>query len=638
MRKFLLALALLPSLLAPAQSYLDLHIQFDQYPNETAWFITQDTDTVATSPSYNNTNLVGQSIEERIFLPPGDYTITFTDTFGDGICCGFGAGFFDGYNACQGLLFEDTAFDSAIVEYEFTLGPCQPPATPITFRVNLANAPPEIGTPGVLGNWNGWQVIPMEYDEDDLWFVTIPIQAGNYLWKFADFDNPELQELPVGVSESPCFLFDEFGFVNRTLNVVDGEETLLPNFCWESCLPCGAIPGCTDLDAVNWNPWANFDDGSCIAQNVECGEGETLLEIVLTPDNFGSETSWILYGDNGGITSAPVGTYAGAAPGIPISTATCVPIGGTYDVVIEDTYGDGLCASCATNNPSLPSGNLQILDCEGLIVFDLQDEFPDGNFGYTALSAPVTPVVCDNSTLIEGCTDSGFIEYNPDAVTDNGTCATPVVTGCLDPTQFNYNPDANVEDEIIACDFTLTIKDGVGDGWFGSWLGIYQFGYNSPQYQMGPDDGIEQTFSVPLNAYDAAQIYFFVTPQSITTAAQCGFTLTNPEGEIIIDVPFFSAVPFTGASGWYVYEIDPYCGNTCEPFVYGCMDTAAANYSVEANTDDSSCYYEPGCTQAGYLEYYTQGFTADFDNGSCQTLAVFGCTDTTANDRDWETT
>ena len=107
MRKFLLALALLPSLLAPAQSYLDLHIQFDQYPNETAWFITQDTDTVATSPSYNNTNLVGQSIEERIFLPPGDYTITFTDTFGDGICCGFGAGFFDGYNACQGLLFED---------------------------------------------------------------------------------------------------------------------------------------------------------------------------------------------------------------------------------------------------------------------------------------------------------------------------------------------------------------------------------------------------------------------------------------------------------------------------------------------------------------------------------------------------
>ena len=86
---------MLPSLLASAQSYFDLNIQFDQYPNETSWFITQDVDTVAASPSYDNVNLVNQSIEERIFLPPGDYTITFTDDFGDGICCGFGAGCFD---------------------------------------------------------------------------------------------------------------------------------------------------------------------------------------------------------------------------------------------------------------------------------------------------------------------------------------------------------------------------------------------------------------------------------------------------------------------------------------------------------------------------------------------------------------
>ena len=31
--------------------------------------------------------------------------------------------------------------------------------------------------------------------------------------------------------------------------------------------------------------------------------------------------------------------------------------------------------------------------------------------------------------------------------------------------------------------------------------------------------------------------------------------------------------------------------------------------------------------QAGYVEYYTQGYEADFDDGSCNTLAVFGCTD-----------
>jgi hypothetical protein len=195
---------------------------------------------------------------------------------------------------------------------------------------------------------------------------------------------------------------------------------------------------------------------------------------------------------------------------------------------------------------------------------------------------------------------------------DRGSCLTPVILGCLDETQFNYNPEANTEDEITACDFTLTITDGVGDGWFGSWLGIWQFGYNSPQYQMGPNDGTEVSFNIELNTIDPAYVYFFVTPQSIASAQQCGFTLTNPDGEVIIDVPFFSAIPFINESGWYKYEINPYCGNTCIPFIGGCQNPSAINYNDEANFDDESCYYAPGCTSAGYLEYYTQGFEADF--------------------------
>ena len=196
-------------------------------------------------------------------------------------------------------------------------------------------------------------------------------------------------------------------------------------------------------------------------------------------------------------------------------------------------------------------------------------------------------------------------------------------------TQYNWNPEANTEEIIESCDFNLTIKDGVGDGWFGSWLGIWQFGYTSPQYQMGPNDGIEESFTLTLDATQPAYIYFFVTPQSIATAAQCGFTLTNPNGDVIIDVPFFSAVPFLNESGWYIYEVTPYCGNTCIPFIEGCLDDNAFNFDPLANVGtEELCYYAPGCTQAGYLEYYTQGFEADFDNGDCQTLAVFGCTET----------
>ena len=641
MKQLLTSLLLLIGLTGLAQpTYLDLTIQLDQYPPETAWVITQGADTVVVSPSYAGT-LPGTLVEQRIFLNSNtDYTFTIIDAFGDGICCEFGEGFFITANNCEGVIFEEYEFGSSIASYDFNLVPCELPTSDITFRVNLANAPPEIETPGVLGNWNGWQVIPMIYDEDDEWFVTIPIQSGNYIWKFAEFNNPDLQELPVGVGENSCFLFDGNGFVNRTLEVIEGENQMLLNYCWESCLPCGAIPGCSNPNAVNWSPWVNFDDGSCITQNVDCSLGESPIEIVVTPDNFGPETSWVLYSDQGGITSAPIGTYSGAAPGIPISTVICLPIGADYDVVIADSYGDGLCASCAINNPNLESGNVQIFNCNGDTLYNLQDEFPDGNFGYETLSTAFTPTVCGDITDIVGCTDPNFIEYNPDAIVDNpleSLCITPIVLGCLDETQFNYNPEANTEDVIQFCDYTLTITDGVGDGWFGSWVGIHQQWYFSPQYQMGPNDGTEISFNVSgLDASKKTYVYFFVTPQSINTIQQCGFTLTNPEGDIILDVPFFSAVPFTGESGWYTYEIDLYCGNTCEEFAYGCLDETAFNFNPSSNTEDGSCYYQPGCTQAGYLEFYTQEFESDFDDGSCQTLVVFGCIDNIACNYDSE--
>ncbi len=638
MKHLLTTLLLFIGLTALAQpAYLDLFIQFDNYPQENSWTIQaispdQDTSLVAQNPSYNFPVFQNGTTTERILLQANtNYIFTMFDEFGDGICCEYGEGFFSAGNDCQGPIFGDPLFDSGEVSYDFVLQPCALPVFDVTFQLDLNGAPEEIINPEINGEFNGWCGNCNTMQDDDgngIWETTISLPEGTYLWKFSS-NNFQFQESPAGVNESPCFFLDQNGFVNRTLTV-GAEDVVLPPYCWESCLPCGGIPGCTDPNALNWSPWANFDNGSCISQTVECGISETLIEIIVTPDNFGGETSWILYGDNGGIASAPVGTYAGAAPGIPITTAICVPIGQPYDIVIEDSYGDGMCGSCSTNNPSLINGNIVILDCNGDELYNTQDQYPDGNFGYIGGSEQFIPAVCTEINEIIGCTDPNYIEYNPEAIIDNpfeSFCQTPIVYGCLDDTQFNYNPEANTEDEIIVCDFTLKITDGVGDGWFGSWLGIYQEGWVSPQYKMGPDDGFEETFSVPLNSVDGTKIYFFVTPQSINSAQQCGFTLTNPEDEVIIDIPFFNIIPFINESGWYVYEIEPYCGNSCEPYIYGCTDPTAVNFLEEANTEDNSCYYTPGCTSAGYLEYYTQGFEADFDNGDCQVLAVFGCTD-----------
>ncbi len=87
---------------------------------------------------------------------------------------------------------------------------------------------------------------------------------------------------------------------------------------------------------------------------------------------------------------------------------------------------------------------------------------------------------------------------------------------------------------------------------------------------------------------------------------------------------------------WNVYSFTPYCGTSCVPFIYGCTDESAQNFEAVANTEDGSCYYNSGCTQAGYLEYYMQGYEADYDDGSCITLALFGCTDPEALNYDPE--
>ena len=163
MKHLLTSLLLLIGLTGLAQpTYLDLFIQFDQYPGETSWTLTQDTIPIATSPDYGFQEYVGGTTEQTLFLESGvEYTFTITDDFGDGICCGFGAGYFTLENDCQGLVVENLEFGDSIAEYTFTLAPCvfTPPTADITFRVNLANAATgntkSLGMVQYTGNGNG---------------------------------------------------------------------------------------------------------------------------------------------------------------------------------------------------------------------------------------------------------------------------------------------------------------------------------------------------------------------------------------------------------------------------------------------------------------------------------------------------
>ena len=107
------------------------------------------------------------------------------------------------------------------------------------------------------------------------------------------------------------------------------------------------------------------------------------------------------------------------------------------------------------------------------------------------------------------------------------------------------------------------------------------------------------------------------------SAAHCGFKLTNPLGVTMIEV----APPFI--QPLFKRVVPTYCGNYCIDRIFGCMDPLALNHVDTANTS-TDCFYVLGCTNSSYLEYYTQGFTADTSDGSCDVKAEWGCTDSLA--------
>ena len=350
-----------------------------------------------------------------------------------------------------------------------------------------------------------------------------------------------------------------------------------------SCIFPTPISGCLNPLSTNFNPWATVDDYSCLLGPSSCPSGQSSLQILFTPDQWPQETSWIVYGDSGIVCEATQGTYSGVTPGVPISTFVCVDELMLYDIVIMDSYGDGLGGSTSGGTMD---GNLQIFDCSGNELFNLNDSVPNSNFGTTFTSPQFeVPTGCTTTSPTEGCMDPLSLEFDPLAVIDDTSCVTPRIQGCTDPNSFNYDPNANTS-EVIEGFYNLQILDGASDGWGGTWLGLRQGNWISPQYQMGPNDGNSMSFPVQLNAYQPVYAYVFTTQQSILSISQIAFNLTGPEGDTIMDVIYWDAIPFP-----FILESDssPTFGETCIPVVLGCTDPTSFNYDLLANTDDGSC-------------------------------------------------
>ena len=71
---------------------VNITIVLDNYPEETAWTLTNDGGSTVASGGTYGSQPDGSTVSVDLCLPDDCYTFTITDSYGDGICCSYGAG------------------------------------------------------------------------------------------------------------------------------------------------------------------------------------------------------------------------------------------------------------------------------------------------------------------------------------------------------------------------------------------------------------------------------------------------------------------------------------------------------------------------------------------------------------------
>ena len=439
--------------------------------------------------------------------------------------------------------------------------------------------------------------------------------------------------------DCPEFNYDE-GDCPVPMDTVPGCMDMLAlnfvpeaNFNDESCeYP---IFGCTDQEAPNFNPWAEADDNSCVG--VSCSDGEVKMILELTLDQYPGETGWILTDLSNGqaVESVTAGEYSYGQANQIIIYDLCVPETGV-ELILSDIYGDGLEGSLWGGT----DGNFVMLgDAQPCGSLDTLWALPEANFGGAAYSGPIWLEQCD-LPIIEGCTNNTYIEFNPDANFDDGSCEALHTLGCINFSAFNYNPEATLNEIIPTCNYTLVIEDDGGDGWGDCYIGVVQEANILGTYTMGPGS-YSQEFGITLETDKPVKVYYFEIASPQTPPAEVAFQtmhnsfrLINSNDIITLQGGMF---PFAenGAGAlqayappfWNIYSGLPFCGDYCVATVYGCLDEQSLNYNLEANTSDDSCIeIVEGCTSPFAFNYNE---FANVDNGSCEAI-VYGCMESSA--------
>ena len=207
---------------------------------------------------------------------------------------------------------------------------------------------------------------------------------------------------------------------------------------------------------------------------------------------------------------------------------------------------------------------------------------------------------------ILGCTDPNFVEYNPLATVDDGSCATAHLPGCLTHTSaINHDCATAIHPNAVTpCQDGVTIDDG------------------SCKVVGCTDNSTFVSNSITYNT-----MFNYDPPPANTPCNDINNVPNGTGGGCCIETILGCTTPQST-------NYDPLANTddgSCIPIVNGCQENTASNYNSSANTEDCSCYWE-GCTDAtafnptvfntSYIQSYANGCNVTaasitIDDGSC---------------------
>ena len=349
------------------------------------------------------------------------------------------------------------------------------------------------------------------------------------------------------------------------------NDLLLDNVCINN----GGILGCTDSTAVNYNPAATVDDGSCSW----CSTND--LTITVGGGAWQSEVSWHLVNDATGDTAA--------SGGAPYNGDACVP-SGCYTMHMYDSYGDGW------------NGNTYDVSLGGVSI--ASGGLLSGFYGTSAVAVgvPAAQCNCTTSWVTLSMNDSYGDGWNGNTWTATSNTGGSTYGPFTIASGFSGSESFCMDDDCydLVCDF-------------GAWQSEVSWTLTDANGTVLASGGAPYTGQISTGSANCC-----VYGCTDSTATNYDPLATCDDGSCTYCV--------YGCMDTSQFNYNPLAtcdDGTCIPIIYGCTDSTAINYYAPANTNNGTCVYPIyGCTNPLACNYDS---TANVDDGSC--LTAYGCTD-----------